>query len=76
MKTKEKMTAKIKAVWNGDGWDCIVKTYDKVPKFHLRRKSRVDNVRVCDEWVIPLALLEHNGFDIGIICDELDLKAE
>ena len=76
MKTKEKMTAKIKAVWNGGGWDCIVKTYAKAPKFHLRRKSRVDNVRVCDEWVIPLALLEHNGLKAEAIYDELDLKAE
>ena len=76
------MKAKVKAVWNGDGWDCVVKTYDKSPnavpkgKCRFRRKARVNNLRLCDELVIPMALLEHNGYDIGIICDELELKAE
>lgn len=75
---KTVMTAKVKAVWNGESWDCVVKTYDKSPnpfrrKFPLRRKSRVTNLHLCDEWVLPMALLEHEGYDIGIICEELEL---
>lgn len=79
---KSTMTAKVKAVWNGESWDCVVTTYDKSPnaipkgKFRLRRKSKVNQLRLCDEWVIPMAILKHNGFDIGIICDELQLKVE
>ena len=79
---KSVMTATVKAVWNGESWDCVVKTYDKSPvaipkgKFRLRRKSKVTQLQLCDEWVIPMAILEHNGFDIGIICDELQIKAE
>lgn len=68
---KSKQIAKLKAVWNGEGWDCVVKT-----RTHIHRKSKVTNLHLCDEWVMPMALLEHNGYDIGIICEELNLKAE
>ena len=73
---KPTMTAKIKATWNGNGWDCIIKTCNKDSPFRLRRKTQVDNVLLCDEWVMPIALCEHRGFDSAIICEELGIEVE
>ena len=63
------MTIEAKAVWNEDKgkWECDILAVDRVvdlkgEQWEQTRTLKCD-IEACDEFVLPMAILECNGID-------------
>ena len=78
MKKQETMKIKAIAIYNEkkQQWEVKIKSKDTFfnyidNKWHKnKRKSKVNINYACDEFVIPMAILEHNGFNAKQIYED------
>lgn len=66
---KPKQKVKIVAIWNKEKqtWECKIKQKENVKTIDskiitIKSKSKKE-IKECNEFVIPFALLEHNGIN-------------
>ena len=68
-KRKPKQKIKVIAIWNKDkqAWECKIKQKETVRmidgKMENIKSQSLQTIKECNEFVIPIALLEHNGIN-------------
>lgn len=70
----KKMIVYATAEWNEEKkkWICKVETTDiRNDNICMNRKSKNIEIFTCDEFILPYAILEHNGIDSKSINEKL-----
>ena len=71
-KIPDTMTMTVHAIWNEktEKWEVSIAEVGTVSKgglvrepLYYQRESNIDICDECDEFVIPIAIMEHNGID-------------
>ena len=68
-KRKPKQKIKVIAIWNKDkqAWECKIKQKETVRmidgKMENIKSQSLQTIKECNEFIVPVALLEHNGID-------------
>lgn len=76
-KKKSVMKAKVKAVWNDKTkkWEYSVSSNNKqcnlLGNYIANARKSTGCVDACDDLVLGLAILEHNGLDINAIMEKI-----
>ena len=66
---KPKQKVKVIATWNKDkkAWECRIKQKETVRmldgKMETIKSKSLETIKECNEFIVPVALLEHNGID-------------